>query len=44
MGCIRRLLRLRDLESRLQLERERFVRQIVTDEATAGRKAWLRGD
>ena len=44
IACTRRLLRPRDLESRLQLERERFVRQIVTGEAMAGIKGWLDGD
>jgi 2-(1,2-epoxy-1,2-dihydrophenyl)acetyl-CoA isomerase len=44
IACTRRLLRPRDLESRLELERERFVRQIVTGEAMAGIKGWLRDD
>jgi enoyl-CoA hydratase/carnithine racemase len=44
MGCTRRLLRPRDLESRLALEREQFVEQIVTDEAMSGIKAWLGDD
>ena len=44
IACTRRLLRPRDLEWRLELERERFVRQIVTGEAMAGIKAWLGDD
>jgi 2-(1,2-epoxy-1,2-dihydrophenyl)acetyl-CoA isomerase len=40
----RRLLRPRDLESRLELEREQFVEQIVTDEATTGIRSWLGDD
>ena len=40
----RRLLRPRDLESRLAQEREQFVEQIVTDEAMTGVKAWLGDD
>lgn len=39
----RRLLRPRELESRLAMEREQFVEQIVTDEAMTGIKSW-RGD
>ena len=41
IASTRRLLRPRDLESRLELERERFVRQIVTGEALAGMRSWL---
>lgn len=41
--CTRQLLRPTDLERRLELERERFVRQIVTAEAMAGIKGWLGG-
>lgn len=41
VSCTRRLLRPRDLESRLALEREQFVEQIVTGEARTGIKAWL---
>jgi enoyl-CoA hydratase/carnithine racemase len=37
----RRLLRPRDLESRLDEERQGFVAQIVTAEARAGIRAWL---
>jgi 2-(1,2-epoxy-1,2-dihydrophenyl)acetyl-CoA isomerase len=44
IACTRRLLRPRDLESRLELERERFVRQIVTGEALVGIKSWLGDD
>jgi 2-(1,2-epoxy-1,2-dihydrophenyl)acetyl-CoA isomerase len=44
IACTRRLLRPRDLESRLELERERFVRQIVTGEALAGIQSWLGDD
>jgi 2-(1,2-epoxy-1,2-dihydrophenyl)acetyl-CoA isomerase len=40
----RRLMRPVDLESRLALERERFVEQVVTGEAMAGIKAWLGDD
>ena len=40
----RRLLRPRDLESRLGLEREQFVDQIVSDEATSGIQSWLGDD
>lgn len=39
--CTRRLLRPRDLESRLEDERQRFVKQIATPEAKAGIRAWL---
>lgn len=39
--CTRRLLRPRDLESRLEEERQRFVTQIATAEAKAGIRAWL---
>lgn len=42
--CTRRLMRPADLESRLERERERFVEQIVTEEAMAGIKAWLGDD
>ena len=41
MVCTRGLLRPKHLESRLELERKRFVEQIVTDEAKAGIRAWL---
>lgn len=41
MRCTRRLLRPRDLESRLEEERQRFVAQIATAEARAGISAWL---
>ncbi|HSM30482.1 MAG TPA: enoyl-CoA hydratase/isomerase family protein [Woeseiaceae bacterium] len=41
MSCTRSLLRPRDLESRLERERKRFVEQIATDEAKAGIRAWL---
>jgi len=44
MACTRRLLRPADLESRLERERERFVEQIVTEEAMAGITAWLGDD
>ena len=44
MTCTRRLLRPADLESRLERERERFVEQIVTEEAMAGITAWLGDD
>ena len=40
----RGLLRPRDLEARLALEREQFVEQIVTDEATTGIRSWLGDD
>ena len=40
----RRLLRPRDLESRLAQEREQFVEQIVTDEAMKGVQSWLGDD
>lgn len=41
MRCTRRLLRPRDLESRLEEERRRFVAQIGTAEASAAIRAWL---
>jgi enoyl-CoA hydratase/carnithine racemase len=41
MASTRGLLRPRDLESRLEQERKRFVEHIVTDEAKAGIRAWL---
>lgn len=44
VSCTRRLLRPADLESRLERERERFVEQIVTEEAMAGMTAWLGDD
>ena len=44
MRRTRRLLRPRDLESRLALEREQFVEQIVTDEAMTGIESWLGND
>ncbi len=44
MHCTRRLLRPRDLESRLEEERQRFVAQIATAEARAGISAWLGDD
>jgi len=44
VSCTRRLLRPADLESRLERERERFVEQIVTEEAMAGITAWLGDD
>jgi 2-(1,2-epoxy-1,2-dihydrophenyl)acetyl-CoA isomerase len=44
MRRTRRLLRPRDLESRLALEREQFVAQIVTDEAMTGIRSWLGDD
>ena len=39
--CTRRMLRPRELESRLAQERARFVEQIVTDEAKSGINSWL---
>jgi len=44
MDCTRRLLRPRDLESRLERERERFVEQVVTGEAKTGIDTWLGND
>ena len=41
MRCTRRLLRPRNLESRLEEERQRFVAQVKTAEATAGISLWL---
>ena len=44
MDCTRRLLRPRDLELRLERERERFVEQVVTAEAKAGIETLLGND
>lgn len=41
IACTRGLLRPRDLESRLELERARFVEQIATEEAKTGIREWL---
>lgn len=44
MLSTRRLLRPRDLESRLEAERERFVERIATEEAISGIDTWLGDD
>ena len=41
IDCTRKLLRPADLETRLEREREAFVRQIGTDEAIHGIRAFL---
>ena len=41
MACTRRLMRPRDLESRLEQERTQFIEQIATGEAKTGIREWL---
>jgi enoyl-CoA hydratase/carnithine racemase len=41
MACTRRLMRPRDLESRLERERAQFIEQIASDEAKSGIREWL---